>query len=254
MAAQIVGLRYNSPLPFTARQRVLLNLGAPLIAAGVKLLSSTCRHELRGLEFWESIQRTDGRAIVAVWHESTTLAAYHYRNTGFHTLASYSFDAECGVRALERLGIFSVRGSSSRGGSEALRDLAVALERAGTVLLTLDGPRGPRRMAKPGAAILAARTGASIIPHAFAVSPAWRLRSWDRLSIAKPFARVISAYAPPIPPPANMSPAAIDETRLQLEASLNQVHQQLEALLGIENGTPGYEREEPAYAGTSSNR
>jgi lysophospholipid acyltransferase (LPLAT)-like uncharacterized protein len=121
----------------------------------------------------------------------------------------------------------AVRGSSSKGGSEALRDLAVVLQHVSVVALTLDGPHGPRRIAKPGAAILAARTGVPIIPHAFAVRSAWRLQSWDQFMIAKPFAQVISVYGAPIPPPVNTNPDTIEETRLRVENSLNDLYQEI---------------------------
>ena len=254
MAVQIAGLRYDSPLPFTVRQRFILNLGPPIIAATARLLSRSCRHEQRGLESWESLTKGRGQAIVAVWHESLILAAYDYRHKGLHTLASYSFDAEWASRALGRLGIQSVRGSSSNGGGQALRDLAVVLGHGGSVMLALDGPRGPRRAAKPGVAILAARTGVPIIPHAFAVRPAWRLGSWDRLSIAKPFSRVISMYGPAVPPPANTSPDVVEETRLLVESGLNLAHQQIVAMLGIESEWAVCVSEEAACATASSNR
>jgi len=254
MAAQIAGLQYDNPLPFTARQQFILSLGPPVVAAAVRLLSCTCRHELLGLDHWEHLKQTRGKAIVAVWHETTALAVYHYRQAGVHSLASHSFDAEWASRAVRRLGILTVRGSSSNGGGQALRDLAVVLEQAGTVMLTVDGPRGPRRVAKPGAAILSARTGVPIIPHAFAVRPAWRLGSWDRLSIAKPFSRVISAYGPAIPPPANDSRAAVEETRLLVETGLNQAHQQIEAMLGIETEEPARSVEESVHSVKSSNQ
>ncbi len=254
MASQIAGLHYDSPVAFTARQRLVLSLGAPLIATSLRFLLRTCRYEHQGLDPGEDLQATHGRAIVAVWHESTTLAAYYYRNTGAHALVSNSFDGELGARTIQRLGILAIRGSSGSGGSQALRELATTLEHAGAVLLTLDGPRGPRRVAKPGAAVLAARTGASIIPHAFAVRRAWRLHSWDRFVIAKPFAHVISAHGPAIPPPDTTSPAAIEETRIQVESGLNQIHRQIERALGMETEELRGQSEEPVYAGTSSNR
>ncbi len=237
MTKQIAGLQYDSPLAFTAGQRFVLKAGPPLIAGAVRLLSLTCRRECHGLEHWQGVNETHGRAIVAIWHESLAMAAYHHRHSGLHTLASYSFDAEWASRAVRRLGILSVRGSSSNGGARALRDLAVVLDQRGTVMLTMDGPRGPRRVAKAGAAILAARTGVPIIPHAFAVRPAWRLRSWDRFSIAKPFSRIISVYAPAIPPPPDKSRDAIEETRRALDAGLNEAQRQIEAMLGIEEDT-----------------
>lgn len=233
MSGQLPGIEYTSPVAFTRVQQFVLKTGGPLFAAAIKILSSTCRHKRLGLEFWEKTQEKHGRAIVALWHESTTLAAYHYRGTGIHTLASYSFDAELGVRAVRRFGIFSVRGSSSNGGSTALRDLALVLANARSVVLTLDGPRGPRRVAKPGVAILAARTGVPIIPQAFAVRAAWRLHSWDRMTIAKPFTRVISMYGPAIPPPANTNAATIEQTRVLVEIGLNQAYRQIEATANI---------------------
>jgi lysophospholipid acyltransferase (LPLAT)-like uncharacterized protein len=254
MASPIPGLRYDSPVAFTARQRLLLGVAAPLFAATVRLLAGTCRHETRGLDVWEKVRQGHGRAIVAVWHESTVMATHHYRNAGMHALAGYSFDAECAARAIRHLGILSVRGSSSSGGGQALRDLAVVLDNAGPVMMTVDGPRGPRRVAKPGAAILAARTGIPIVPHAFAVRPAWRLRSWDRLSIIKPFSRIVSVYAPAIAPPRNSSPFAIEETRQQVEASLNAAQRQVEAMLGMEGDASEYESGAPAYSELSSKR
>lgn len=225
--AMISGLHYESPLAFSMRQRFILNLAAPIITVYLKMISSTCQSEIRCIERWESMLQSYGRAIVAIWHESMIPAACHYQNTGCHTLASYSFDAELGVRVIRSFGIMSIRGSSTNGGSEALHDLTIALAHVPVVALTLDGPRGPRRIAKPGVAILAARTGAPIIPHAFVVRPAWRWRSWDQFMITKPFAQVVSVYGPAIPPPADTHPDTIEETRLRVEASLNLCHQEI---------------------------
>ena len=252
MAARIQGLQYDSPLAFTAHQRMVIQFGAPLIAAMVRLLVGTCEQNVRRRASWEHLQETPGGTIVALWHESAVMAAHHYRNAGVYTLASYSFDAEWAARALRHLGILSVRGSSSCGGSQALRDLALALGGTGTVMLTMDGPVGPRRVAKPGAAILAARTGASIIPHAFAVRKAWRLRSWDRLAVPKPFACIVSMYGPAILPPANTGAAAVEETRLRVEAGLNRIQRQLDAELEIECADA--QSEASALSPGSSNR
>src|SRR5690606_15894263 len=98
---------------------------------------------------------------------------------------------ELAARIVTHFDLRAVRGSSSRGGADALNQLQQAMALGAGVGFTLDGPRGPRRKAKLGAAIIAARTGAIIVPNAFAVSRAWRLRSWDRLPIPKPFSRVL---------------------------------------------------------------
>ena len=92
----------------------------------------------------------------------------------------------------------------------------------------MDGPVGPRRVAKPGIAILAARTGLPIIPHAFTARPVWRLNSWDKFPIPKPLAKIRSAYGLPIPPPPDDSPEAVEATRLQVETELNRLHEEIE--------------------------
>jgi lysophospholipid acyltransferase (LPLAT)-like uncharacterized protein len=227
MGTIIPGILYASPLAFTKQQRLFLGLATPVVTTTLRVLSCTYRCEVRGLELWKSALQEYGQAIVALWHEAMIPAVCHYRNTGCHTLASYSFDAELGTRVIRRLGIMAVRGSSSNGGSDALRDLAVVLQHVSVVALTLDGPHGPRRIAKPGAAILAARTGVPIIPHAFVVRPTWRLQSWDQFIIAKPFAQVISVYGTAIPPPVNTNPDTIEETRLRVENSLNDLYQEM---------------------------
>ena len=230
---EIPGLRYTSPYAFSARQRVALCIIPHVVAVGLKALVRTCRVEVRNAQHWDGLIRSHGRAIVAIWHESMGLAACHYRNTAFHTLTSYSYDGELAARVVRHFGLLALRGSSSKGGSEGLDDLAGALEQVQAVGFTLDGPRGPRRVAKAGIAVLAARTGVPIIPHAFVVHPAWRLRSWDRFALPKPFARIVSAFGPPVAAPDESTPEAVESTRSQIEGELNRLYAELEAELGV---------------------
>jgi len=180
----------------------------------------TNRFEVRGEEHFTTTMAAHGAALCGVWHEVLALAAWHYRDTGYHTLTSYSFDGELAARVARRLGIEAVRGSSSRGGLAALAQLERALELAKGVGLTVDGPRGPRHQVKVGIAMLAAKTGIPIVPCSFAASRSWRLNSWDRFIVPKPFGRVICAYGPPIAPPADSSPEAIEAVRSSVETSL----------------------------------
>ncbi len=222
---------YVSPRKFSARQNAALCVIPPVAAAFWKVLARTWRFEVCNEAVWQSALMANGRVIVAFWHESLALAALHYRNTGYHTLTSYSFDGELGARIVKRFGLAAVRGSSSQGGSDALRGLELALGKVAAVGFTADGPRGPRRKAKPGVAVLAARTGVPIIPHAFTAEPTWRLRSWDRFPIPKPGARVVSAYRDMIPAPADASPENIERVRLSVEEALNNLHNDIDAEL-----------------------
>ncbi|MCL4217465.1 MAG: DUF374 domain-containing protein [Candidatus Hydrogenedentes bacterium] len=185
--------------------------------------------EQRNVVYWNEANASGQCVLLAFWHEVLGVAAFTYRDTGFHTLTSYSFDGELAARIVNHFGLHALRGSSSRGGLRALVELQKAIKHVPAIGLTLDGPKGPPREAKPGVGILAARTKAPIIPVAFAATPCWRMRSWDRLIVPKPFGRIICAYGPPIfPDPDDDSPAAIELLRSQTESTLCTLHEELD--------------------------
>ncbi|NIA16177.1 MAG: DUF374 domain-containing protein, partial [Nitrospiraceae bacterium] len=198
---EIPGLRYTSPHTFSFKQRLILKAGPPLAGLVLKVLTATCRVEVRDASYFDQAPSEGGHAILAAWHEAFGLGVPLYRDSGIHTLTSLSFDGELASRLVRQFGLFALRGSSSRGGGEALRCLTAALDHIPVVGFTLDGPRGPRRVAKPGIAILSARSKAPVIPLACAASRAWRLKSWDRFIVPKPGARIVARYGAPIPPP-----------------------------------------------------
>lgn len=226
----------DAPLrrPFTVTQRLQLATLPILLADTFYLLYRTCSVETRGREYHDEALRSHGRCHVVIWHESMAMAGCRNRGTDYLTLTSYSYDGEFAARVIKRWRIHAARGSSSRGGSEALKELVAAARTVPVTGFTLDGPKGPRRVSKPGIGVLAARTQLPIVPNAYAVSSAWRMNSWDRFPIQKPFSRIICAYAPPIPPPCDESPEAVEATRLAVETSLNKLHDEIEAELGCD--------------------
>jgi len=229
---KLPGIVYASPTRFTLKQRVKLAILPPLIAALHKALLATCRWEIRHEERLESVIANHGTAILATWHETTGVLLCMHRGRNFHSTASFSFDGELAARLVSYYGVETVRGSSSRGGSVALDQMERAAPHVPCVGLTTDGPRGPRRVAKPGAAILAARVQKPIVPNACAVNRAWRLRSWDRMIIPTPFARIVVDFAEPIPPPPADTPEEVEAARLAIERALNALHDSLEAEMG----------------------
>jgi lysophospholipid acyltransferase (LPLAT)-like uncharacterized protein len=223
------GLTYTSPKSFGLRARVTLTVASSAISCLLKTICRTCRSP-EGEELTAGLSDTyPRRGLLALWHETLGLAVWHYRKQGYHTLTSYSFDGELAARIMERFGNHALRGSSSRGGSEALRQLEMASEVAPGVGFTPDGPRGPRRVAQPGIAILSARTGIPIVPQAFAATRCWNMNSWDRLIIPKPFATLLTAVGDPIPPPPDTSRDVIEETTRRVERELNRLQEQLDA-------------------------
>ena len=230
---RLPGIEYDSPVAFTWRQRLALAVIPPCAGLAVGALCRTLRWEARGVENPEAgLAIGRGHALMAFWHECLMLAGWRYRGNGGHTLTSYSFDGELAARVIRKLGLEAVRGSSSRGGSGALKNLEAVARLVPWAGFTLDGPRGPRRVAKSGIAILAARTGLPVVPMAYAVSRCKRLRSWDRFPVPMPGARVLCAYAPPIAPPASEEPEVIESKRRQIEFALNALHTEIEAECG----------------------
>lgn len=224
---KIPGLRYDSPKQFRLRQRVSLAVLPPVAAFVLKTVAATCRFEVQGRQHLDATIASHGRALIGIWHEILALAACQFRNTGGHTLTSYSYDGEMAARVVRHFGLHALRGSSSKGGAEALRDMAEAVQQVTFLGFTLDGPRGPRRAAKPGIAVLSARTGIPVVPMAMAAEPAWRLRSWDRFIFPKPGARIMVAFGAPIAP-AEETEASVERMRLEVETRLGALQREMD--------------------------
>jgi lysophospholipid acyltransferase (LPLAT)-like uncharacterized protein len=123
---------------------------------------------------------------------------WQHRGEGIAVLISEHGDGEIIARLAESLGFRTVRGSTSRGADRALLGMSRAVESGVDVAFTPDGPRGPAERFAPGALVVAQRTGAPVVTVRVGASRSWRLRSWDRFMIPKPFATVTIAYGDPV--------------------------------------------------------
>jgi lysophospholipid acyltransferase (LPLAT)-like uncharacterized protein len=158
--------------------------------------------------------------IYAVWHGRILLLPYLYGHRGSLALASRSRDGELVARWIRRFRLEPVRGSSTRGGGEALRVLTRALRDGREVVVVPDGPRGPREVLKPGVIALARLSGAPIVPTAVGASREWRLRSWDEFRIPRPFARCVVRFGEPIHVSRGADRAGVEAARKEVEAAL----------------------------------
>jgi lysophospholipid acyltransferase (LPLAT)-like uncharacterized protein len=194
---------------------------APVLGAmTVRLLVSTLR--IRREEATVSgLWRAGTPAIYAVWHGRFLLLPHLYGWRRARVLASRSRDGELVTRFVGHFGLEVVRGSSSRGGAEALRLLARALGEGRDAVVVPDGPRGPRESVKPGIVALARLSGAPIVPMALGASAEWRLRSWDEFRIPRPFARCVLRFGDPIRVASNADRAAQETVRKEVEAALH---------------------------------
>jgi lysophospholipid acyltransferase (LPLAT)-like uncharacterized protein len=196
-----------------------LAAGPALGAIAVRLLAATLRvrrEEAKIAPLWAA----RAPLIYAMWHGRLLLLPYLYGHRGARTLTSRSRDGELVANWIRRFGLDPVRGSSSRGGGEALRVLTRALRSGHEVVVVPDGPRGPREVLKLGVIALARLSGAPIVPVAVGASREWRLRSWDEFRIPRPFARCVVRFGEPIHVSRAADRAGEEAARKEVEAAL----------------------------------
>ena len=203
-------------------------LGYPLLAA----LGATYRFRVEGLEHLRAAEAI-GRPIHAFWHGRILPGTIYFKRRGIVVITSDNFDGEWIARIITKFGFGTARGSSSRGARKALLQM-VRDVRERPVAFTLDGPRGPARVAQPGAVWLAKVTGNPIIPFHLDADRHWTLRSWDRTQSPKPFARIALVFAPPITAQSGTTDDEIDALGRQLELAIGRCEARCRELLGIE--------------------
>jgi len=148
---------------------------------------------------------------------------------GMAVVTSRSYDGEFIARTIEKLGYTAVRGSSSRGGVGALLGMHDVIERGNIAVFTIDGPRGPRHVAKPGAILLAKNTGRNVYCTHAAVESKWRLNAWDKMMITKPFTRAYARVARPIVVPPDADAATMKRLQAEMQVGWERVTQYAEA-------------------------
>jgi len=196
---------------------------------GLRVLCSTLRFTYSYEEPGE--KNTPGAVIHPFWHRCIIPAAYEFRGRGVAVMTSSSFDGEYIARIIEKLGFRAVRGSSRRGAVSALRGMHREIESGHPVAFTIDGPTGPRYVAKPGPIALARNTQVPIQCFYIALDRAWVLNSWDALMIPKPFARAHVCGAKIIRVPRELQTSDIESYHAAMQAALDRVRQRAETEL-----------------------
>jgi lysophospholipid acyltransferase (LPLAT)-like uncharacterized protein len=181
----------DDSLSWRSRAELLLGRGA------LQLLARTWRFRVVNGAAVSELRDSGRSFIFSLWHGQLLPLLWHHREEGVVLLISEHRDGELIARAAESLGYALVRGSTTRGGDRALISVIRELQAGREVAITPDGPKGPAGKYAPGALIAAQRSGAPILPVVAVADRAWRLKSWDRFLIPKPFARVTVAYGSP---------------------------------------------------------
>jgi lysophospholipid acyltransferase (LPLAT)-like uncharacterized protein len=211
------------------KARAISAIAAPLVDA----LCRTLTWKTEGLHHYDDLMRRGTPPILAFWHGRILPATWYFRNRGIVVITSQNFDGEWIARIIERFGYGTARGSSSRGGARALVQMRRDLSRGRPVGFTLDGPRGPNRVAQPGAVFLAGATGHPLLPFHIEVERYWTTRSWDRPQIPKPFSRAAVVMGEPISVRATTD-GEVEENRTGLHRVLETLEDRAARLLRSE--------------------
>lgn len=198
----------------------------PIIAAAVhwfvRVIGFTLRFEILGWQHAERAYANKQRIIWTFWHSGILGVLWWGRNRGVVVLHSTNFDGQWIGRVIRRFGFGTALGSSTRGGLSGLAELQENVEKGRDAGFTVDGPRGPRSIAKPGPVILARVTGSPIAVFAVGYDHATTLKStWDHFRIPRPFARVILAVAPPIHVPRDADREVMDAKCAEMQRELD---------------------------------
>jgi lysophospholipid acyltransferase (LPLAT)-like uncharacterized protein len=215
--------RFADLSEYTPRQRLTIKAADRAFYGLIATIGPSIRWELHGGEHLERLYRGGKLPIVSFWHNRVFYKMWFLRRRGLVAMTSRSFDGEYIARFIQRFGNGAARGSSSRGGGRALIAMDSALRAGFDVGLTVDGPRGPVYEAKPGAAMLARRSGHAILPMHAACSSFWEAASWDRFQIPHPFSRVVVAVAEPIFVPPDADDRGVEQARQALQTALDEM-------------------------------
>jgi lysophospholipid acyltransferase (LPLAT)-like uncharacterized protein len=194
----------------------------------IKLIGMTARFEVIGWENHDKAVENGGLPIYVFWHDRIFLTTYWWRNRRIVVMTSRSFDGEYIARFIQRFGYGAVRGSSTRGAVGAVIEMARLMRAGCTTAFTIDGPKGPRYVAKMGAVLLAKKSGNPIMPVTMALDRYWTMPSWDRFQIPKPFTRARVYVAPPIYVPQDANEEVLAAKRDELQQTLDDLNHQSE--------------------------
>jgi lysophospholipid acyltransferase (LPLAT)-like uncharacterized protein len=191
----------------------------------IQLIGHTVRWQSIGDSYLDDILKSGHRAIFTFWHGRIFPATYYWRNRGIVVMTSMNLDGEAIAQCIQRFGYGASRGSSSRGGLRALAEMGQFIRQGRDAAFTIDGPRGPRYVAKQGPVLLAFKTGAAIFCFHISMKHRIQLKSWDHFQIPLPFTRAVVLKAPPIWVPQDASEEHLRTLHEKMQQTLDELRQ-----------------------------
>jgi lysophospholipid acyltransferase (LPLAT)-like uncharacterized protein len=217
----------TAPLPF--KKRLVFWLATRLGWLLILALGHLTRIRFAGREHFEWLRENNKPFIFCIWHGKILIPIFVHRNQNVHAMVSRHVDGEMIAQTLHRLGIRTIRGSSTRGAPRATVEMIRALKRGTVCAIMPDGPKGPRHVFKPGAITMAQKSGAYLLPFTFACSNPFRFaKSWDRFTLPLPFSQSVAIYGEPIAVPADLPEEAFENFRLMVEGKMLELEKDAE--------------------------
>ena len=209
---------------YSLKKRFLIRAADLAFFVLIKLIGRTIRWEVEGWENWEAAVREGQLPIYTCWHNRIFLSTYFWRNRRIVVMTSQSFDGEYIARFIQRFGYGAARGSSTRGAVGAIVEMTRLMRAGSPAGFTIDGPKGPRYVAKMGAVLLAKKTGQPILPFTITAQRFWEAkRSWDGFQVPLPFSRARVDIKPPIYVSADTNDDGLEAKRDELQATLEDI-------------------------------
>lgn len=219
-----------------------------LAARYITLVFATGRWEVIGRQHPDAFWDAGKPIILAFWHGRLLMMPKAWPvSQPIHMLISQHRDGQLIARTVGHFGIQTAAGSSTRGGSGALRVMLKALRNGENVGITPDGPRGPRQRATDGVIHIARMSGAPVIPLAYAARRRRLLHTWDRFMVPLPFSGGVFVWGEPLTVPRDADAAVIEHLRAELEARMNALTAEADRRVG----RPITEPEPPPDAGSA---
>jgi lysophospholipid acyltransferase (LPLAT)-like uncharacterized protein len=181
------------------------------------------RWQVEDWNILESIQSAGRNTILAFWHGRIFTATYYFRGRGIVVMISQNRDGEYISKVIRHFGYGVVRGSSSRRSIGATVEMLREIKRGKDIGFAMDGPRGPRYAAKPGAAYIARKSGNPVVPFNISVEKKWTMKSWDHFQVPFPFSRAVVLIGQPIYVAADAGDAEIEACEQQIQNALDEL-------------------------------
>lgn len=230
-----VGLHYDLSYPQLSRWR---RMQIPAIASAVywatRAIGPTLRYEVLGMQHVQTAHAAGRRVIFAFWHRCIFSATWFWRARNIVVMNTTNFDGQWTRKVIERLGYQTAQGSSSRGGLKGLVTMAKRLEEGFDVAFTIDGPRGPRYVAKPGPVMLARRTALPVCAFHIGLEDGVTFeKTWDQFQLPRPFSRAVVVIHPLIEVPPDCGKPQLEEKHAEMQHALERVRDIAEGWFGL---------------------